>query len=305
MTPTFFFTVVVPAYNRPEALRSCLQALVGQDFDRGSFEVIVVDDGSPIPLQSVLDSFDYLLSIKLICQPNSGPATARNVGAAHARGRFLAFTDDDCRPSPSWLSCLAMRISRLPHSLVGGHTVNALPGNPFSTASQMLIDSMNRLYNANPDCARFVASNNICLSIAQFQSLGGFDRRFRRAAAEDRDFCYRWLEDQRQIVFAPEAQVSHAHHLSLGSFFAQHYHYGRGAFFFRADRARRRSGSALQIEPLGFYLGLLIYPLRHRSSQPFVLTALLVALAQVANAVGFFREALHGFLLRANQPFAE
>lgn len=304
MVPTLFFTVVVPAYNRPDALRSCLQALVGQDLDRGSFEVIVVDDGSPIPLQSVLDSFDYLLSIKCIRQPNSGPATARNVGAAHARGRFLAFTDDDCRPSPSWLSCLAMRISHLPHSLIGGYTANALPGNPFSTASQMLIDSMNRFYNANPDSARFVASNNICLSVAQFQSLGGFDPRFRRAAAEDRDLCYRWLEDQRQIVFAPEAQVFHAHHLSLGSFFAQHYHYGRGAFFFRADRARR-SRSAFQIEPLGFYLGLLIYPLRQSSSQPFVLTALLVALAQVANTFGFFREALHVSLSRSNQLFAE
>lgn len=304
MVATLFFTVVVPAYNRPEALRSCLQALVGQDFDRGSFEVIVVDDGSPIPLQSVLDSFDSLLFIKCIRQPNSGPATARNVGAAHARGRFLAFTDDDCRPSPSWLTCLAMRISRLPHSLVGGYTANALPANPFSTASQMLIDSMNRFYNANPDSARFVASNNICLSVAQFQSLGGFNPRFRRAAAEDRDLCYRWLEDQRQIVFAPEAQVSHAHHLSLGSFFAQHYHYGSGAFFFRADRARR-SRSALQIEPLGFYLGLLIYPLRQPSSQPFLLTALLVALAQVANTVGFFREALHASLSHSNQLFAE
>ncbi|MEB3327519.1 MAG: glycosyltransferase [Synechococcus sp.] len=299
MAQTLFFTVVVPAYNRPEALRSCLQALVGQDFDRASFEVIVVDDGSLIPLQSVLDAFDYLPSIKFIRQPNSGPAIARNVGAAHARGRFVAFTDDDCRPSPSWLSCLAMRISSLPHSLVGGYTVNALPGNLFSTASQMLIDSMYRFYNANPDSARFVASNNICLSVAQFQSLGGFDRRFRLAAAEDRDFCYRWLEDQRQIVFAPEAQVFHAHHLSLGSFFAQHYHYGRGAFFFRADRARR-SRSALQLEPLGFYFGLLIDPLRQPSSQFFVLTALLVALAQVANAVGFFREALYGSLPRAN-----
>ena len=304
MVATLFFTVVVPTYNRPEALRGCLEALAGQDFDRGSFEVIVVDDGSPISLQSVLDSFEHLLSIKFIRQPNSGPATARNAGASQARGRFLAFTDDDCRPSPSWLSSLAMRISRLPHSLVGGYTANALPGNPFSTASQMLIDSMYCFFNTNPDSARFVASNNICLSVAQFQSIGGFDRRFRRAAAEDRDFCYRWLEDQRQIVFAPEAQVSHAHHLSLGSFFAQHYHYGRGAFFFRADRSRR-SRSALQIEPLGFYLGLLIYPLRQPSSQPFVLTALLVALAQVANTVGFFREALHASLSRSNQLFAE
>ena len=90
----------MPAYNRPEALRSSLQALVGQDCDRGSFQVIVVDDGSPIPLQSVLDSFDYLLSIKFIRQPNSGPATARNVGAAHARSRFLAFADEDQPPAP-------------------------------------------------------------------------------------------------------------------------------------------------------------------------------------------------------------
>ena len=36
----------------------------------------------------------------------SGPSVARNTGALRARGRWLAFTDDDCLPEPGWLAAL-------------------------------------------------------------------------------------------------------------------------------------------------------------------------------------------------------
>src|SRR3990172_7747823 len=87
-------------------------------------------------------------------QRNAGPASARNTGAAQARGEFLAFTDDDCRPAPDWLRGLALRLTQSPDCVIGGRTTNALPDNPYSSASQLLIDYLYSYYNADPDRAR-------------------------------------------------------------------------------------------------------------------------------------------------------
>ena len=72
-------------------------------YPQDRFEVIVVDDGSEPPMDSVVSFFRDRLELVLLSQANSGPAAARNTGAAQAKGKFLAFTDDDCTPAPDWL----------------------------------------------------------------------------------------------------------------------------------------------------------------------------------------------------------
>jgi hypothetical protein len=51
-------------------------------YSRDRFEVIVVDDGSHTLLDAIVNQFSDQLAVKLITQPNSGPAVARNRGAA-------------------------------------------------------------------------------------------------------------------------------------------------------------------------------------------------------------------------------
>jgi len=69
--------------------------------------VIVVDDGSEMPLEAVVAAFHDQLDVTLLTEPHAGPATARNTGAVRAKGEFLAFTDDDCTPASDWLQTLA------------------------------------------------------------------------------------------------------------------------------------------------------------------------------------------------------
>ncbi|MBA2450110.1 MAG: glycosyltransferase family 2 protein, partial [Chloroflexi bacterium] len=144
------FSIVVPTYNRPRQLADCLQALAGLDYPRERFEVIVVDDGSATSLEPVVERFREKLSLTLIRQPNAGPAAARNVGAARASGQFLAFTDDDCRPSPDWLEAFAKSFGPRPDAALGGRTLNALPANAYSTATQLLLEYVNAYTHAAP-----------------------------------------------------------------------------------------------------------------------------------------------------------
>lgn len=72
--------------------------------------------------------------------------------------------------------------------------------NSFSAASQLLIDC---LYECGPDGAirePFFASNNIALEHSEYSTLGGCSAHFRKAAAEDREFCRRWMHSGRPLV---------------------------------------------------------------------------------------------------------
>ena len=282
------FSIVIPTYNRLDRLYNCLKAIAQLDYSREKFEVIVVDDGSKISLASVVEPFQAELNLTLLRQSNAGPASARNTGAAIAQGEFIVFTDDDCVPSSDWLSALEAQFQLNPDALVGGKTLNALPENLYSTASQLLIDYLYGYYNAETT-ASFFASNNFALPTATFQLLKGFNATFPLAAGEDREFCDRWLHQGYQMVYAPQVKVSHAHQLTLKTFWRQHFNYGRGAFCFHQLRTQRID-DRIRVEPISFYFNLLTYPLTQTSSQSVILLAVLLFLSQVANIAGFFRE---------------
>ena len=288
MTFQPFFSIIIPTYNRPERLKNCLNAIAKIDYPQDRFEVIVVDDGSKTPLDEVVAPLQNLILIKLIYQANAGPAAARNRGGKEAQGEFLAFTDDDCQPLPDWLTQFAASLATAPRAMIGGRTINALTDNLFSTASQKLIDYLYEYYNPAKGKKAFFASNNIAMSKSGFDSLGGFDVSFPLAAAEDRDFCNRW-EANYPMVYNPQAQINHYHHLSLNSFWKQHFGYGRGAFCFHQLRSQR-AAKEMEIEPLSFYFDLLIYPFSQATEQPKVVISGLFFLSQVANVAGFFSE---------------
>jgi len=287
--PTLSFSIIIPTYRRPQRLAECLRALAALDYPRERFDVLVMDDAGGMPLGEVIDPLRERLSVTLLTVPHGGPAAARNAGIVAARGEMLAFTDDDCLPAPGWLRALAARHAECPGCLIGGHTLNALSANPYSSASQMLLDAVYAHYNADPDRARFFASNNLAAPAEELRALGGFDAVHFAFASEDRDLCARWLESGRGMVYAPEALIHHAHRLNLRSFWRQHLAYGRGAWRFQQALARRGAASP-GMQPVSFYLHLLRYPFTQAA--PFAATRLaaLVVLSQVASTLGFALE---------------
>ena len=285
-----FFSIIVPTYNRPDRLENCLKAIAELDYPRDCFEVIVVDDGSKTPLNSVVLPFQNQIPIKLLRQENAGPAAARNRGATEAKGEYLAFTDDDCQPTADWLTQFAASFANSPQAMLGGKTINALQSNPFSTASQNLIDYLYEYYNPAKGKSAFFASNNIAMPAENFKALNGFDVSFPLAAAEDRDFCDRW-DRAYPMVYVPEAQIEHYHKLSLKSFWRQHFGYGRGAFCFHQIRSQR-AAKEIEVEPLSFYFDLLAYPFSQTDKQPKILISSLFLVSQIANVAGFFWERL-------------
>src|SRR5690606_38050796 len=99
-------SVVVATYGRSGYLGDLLAAFEDQDLPTDDFEVILVDNGSgddTWPVLAGLAARSPLRLLALHLDQNQGPGGGRNRGAAHARGRVVAITDDDCLPTPVWV----------------------------------------------------------------------------------------------------------------------------------------------------------------------------------------------------------
>ncbi len=288
-------SVIVPTCNRPEQLRECLTALSRQTYPHLDFEVVVVDDGSEPPIDVLARSFGDDFVVRVIRQAHQGAAAARNYGVASARGDLIAFTDDDCRSAPDWLERLLARLDGSGALLVGGRVVNALDDNVFASTSQLIHEMAYAHQGADAEAAQFFTSNNMAVDADSLVRVGGFDPTF-RLASEDRDLCARWQESGRELVYAQDAEVAHAHYLTLTRFWTQHFRYGRGAW--RYHDALRKRGRGRFARDLGFHSRFLKRagpPLAQHGNR-LAVGALLVVW-QVANVAGFLYEALASRLL--------
>jgi glycosyltransferase involved in cell wall biosynthesis len=283
------FSIIIPTYNRPEQITACLKSLSRLDYPRGRFEVIVIDDGGNRSLQPIVSSFSEGLDVTLIKQINAGPAAARNIGAKKAKGDFLVFIDDDCAPCPNWLHNLSARCFRTPDQGIGGKTLNGLPHNLFSSASQAILDVVYAYYNTGPKQPLFFASNNLALPADLFHAIGGFDDTF--ATSEDRDICDRWKQQGFRLTYAPEVLLYHSHALNICTFWRQHFNYGRGACRYYQARARR-GAEGLRLDPR-FYVRLFCYPFALRRRLETLSMIALLVVSQAATAFGYSIERLN------------
>jgi len=275
------FSIIIPTCNRFQQLADCLESLVRIDYPKDCFEVIIVDDGGQICIEKIIVPFQNQLNLRLLTQSNSGPAIARNTGASVAKGEFLVFTDDDCIVRANWLQILETQFMKTPDYLIGGLTLNRCFNNPYSTASQQLVDYIYSKYNAIPHEAKFFTSNNFSARTEIFRKIGGFNTAFSLPAGEDREFCNRWIHSGYGAIYLPQIVIYHSYELTLNNFWKQQFNYGRGAFLFQ-----RTSNTNLQ-HP-SFYLDLLTYPFSQSSGQ--LVIAGLFLISQVAIAIGFFYE---------------
>ena len=78
------YSIIIPVYNRPGEVGELLESLLTQT--RKDFEVIIVEDGSSITCEEVVNSYAEDLQIRYYYKPNSGPGPSRNFGFVHAEG---------------------------------------------------------------------------------------------------------------------------------------------------------------------------------------------------------------------------
>ncbi len=97
-------TVIVPVYNVKKYLRDCLDSLIAQTISHDKMEVLLINDGSTDNSPAICNKYAKKHSFfKVFNKENGGPAAARNLGLAHAEGKFILFLDSDDK-----LSCTSV-----------------------------------------------------------------------------------------------------------------------------------------------------------------------------------------------------
>jgi glycosyltransferase involved in cell wall biosynthesis len=90
-----YFSIIIPVYNRPDEIKELLESLVQSDF-KEAFEVVIVEDGSNLTCENVVDLFKSKLDISYYSKENTGPGDSRNFGMKKAKGEYFLIFDSDC-----------------------------------------------------------------------------------------------------------------------------------------------------------------------------------------------------------------
>src|SRR5690606_5612805 len=84
------YSIVIPVYNRPDEIEELLESLLKQTY-QSDFEVVVVEDGSQIDCQNIVEKYNDRLTISYHYKSNSGPGDSRNYGMQKAKGDYLSY----------------------------------------------------------------------------------------------------------------------------------------------------------------------------------------------------------------------
>ena len=203
MHPAPEVTVIIPTRNRRRFLeRAVADALRQQDVD---LEVVVVDDGSSDPdAVGGLDGLDPRLRL-VRHDRKRGVAAARNTGIREARGRWLAFLDDDDRWAPHKLR-VQLRIAGEHDAAwvyAGALTIDADSRILFATKPEEATDMKERANPVPGGCSNVIARADLV------RRVGGFDEEL--ALIADWDLWIR-LADSAPPALCDELLVAYRRH---------------------------------------------------------------------------------------------
>ena len=276
------YSIIIPVYNRPDEVDELLQSLTTQTFK--DFEVVVVEDGSDIPCQEVVEKYADRLNLKYFTKPNSGPGQTRNYGVERSQGEFVIVLDSDVVLPPNYLEATENERKTRPLLTppLGGEQESlenskALPiegergegpvsawGGPdrahesFSDVQKAINYSMTSFFTTGGirggkkqmDKKFYPRSFNMGIRRSLYQQLGGFsEMRF----GEDIDFSIRIYESGACCRLFPEAWVWHKRRTDFKKFFKQVHNSGIA----RINLMKRHPGTLklVHLLPAVFTLG--------------------------------------------------
>ena len=256
----FFYSVVIPVYNRPEELNELLDSLTRQSYKK--FEVIIVEDGSVETSEQVVQSYSNKLKISYITKENSGQGFSRNVGFEKAEGDYYIVFDSDCIIPENYFQAVEDYLSSDRLDAFGGpdrahgsftlmqKAISCSMTSPLTTGG--IRGNKKRIGPFHP------RSFNMGISRAVFEHTGGY---IITRMGEDIEFSIRIHEAGFRVGLIPDAYVYHKRRTNFRDFFKQLHFFGRARI--NIGRFYPSEIRAVHFFPMIFTLGvvsLLILP---------------------------------------------
>jgi len=162
-------------------IEETLHSLLSQDFPHSQYEIIIVDDGSTDDTLERLQSFSS--RIRVLRQPKSGTAAARNLGIRNANGDYIVSFDSDDILAPYALSVYKIVIDAFDRppivlaqhtSFHGGHAANLYPARPSMISCIKCRDYFGKAVQSSTFNINFVLRKDVVLGVGGY-SFDSFD----------------------------------------------------------------------------------------------------------------------------------
>lgn len=215
-------SVVIPTIGRPALLDVCLRSIAA--CTPRAAEVIVVDQSHSPDIAAVVERWSAANARLLPCA-GTGFARGTNAGVRASVHGAVMVTNDDCTVAPDWVARAWDALAAFPSAIVTGQVrAGTDPDRTPSTITRPEAVDM----TGDVDGAELYPGNMV-VPRDLFLGLGGFDERPTLAvAAEDNDFCYRWIRAGGELRYDPMLVVWHHDWRTEEELIDRYVVYGRG-----------------------------------------------------------------------------
>lgn len=220
------FSFIIPVFNRPDETQELLQSFVGLKTDT-KFEIVIVEDGSTIASNDIVEAFKNRLNISYFFKENSGPGDSRNFGMQHAKGNYFIILDSDCILPENYLTEVENALNTNYVDCFGGPDAAHQSFSNIQKAINFAMTSFittGGIRGSKKSVDRFQPrSFNMGISKEAFLASGGFGNIH---PGEDPDLSIRlWNLGYKTALFT-KAFVYHKRRISLTKFYKQVHKFG-------------------------------------------------------------------------------
>lgn len=230
-----YISLVVLTYNRTEGLTRCLDSISKMRTDRISYEVVVVDDGSSVDNESVVNNFRNSLPVRYIKKKHGGVASARNFGIRKSNGELVAFIADDYILPRNYLVDIMNFFESSHDAYVITHNIKASGPSIFRYVQRLYFElTLLQRFKAEELKSDVVKSYELPPSRAAafkreiFDLVGYFNEEF--LTGEDGEFGMRMASKHIPVYFFPHKHIEHWENKSNSGYLEQRIRYGRSYF---------------------------------------------------------------------------
>ncbi len=220
------FSFIIPVYNRPYEVKELLQSFTELENDI-DFEIVIVEDGSTIASEDIINRYKNKLNISYFFKENTGPGDSRNFGMKQAKGNYFIILDSDCILPSNYLHEVLKSLKEVYVDCFGGPDA---AHQSFSTLQKAINFSMTSFIttggirgNKNSVDKFQPRSFNMGISKKAFEASNGFGRIH---PGEDPDLTIRLWDLGFKTKLIPEAYVFHKRRISWNNFYKQVYKFG-------------------------------------------------------------------------------
>ncbi|MGR8933321.1 MAG: glycosyltransferase [Gammaproteobacteria bacterium] len=217
-------SIVIPVHNKFAVTYNCLAALLFA-YNKASFEVIVVDDGSSDETMDMLELVDGVFYLRN--EASQGFIRSCGRGASVARGRYVVMLNNDTEPTARWLDELLFVFEQFDKVGLAGSKL-LYPDGKLQEAGGIVWQNGNPWNygrGGNPQDPRFnysrqvdyLSGASIMLPKSLWDKLGGFSEEYIPAYFEDTDLAFKVRAAGFKTVYAPLSVVYHFEGVSSGT----------------------------------------------------------------------------------------